>query len=112
MEKPYVVDQKFEKESTLVLGEYEHCLFKNCSFESADFKNFRFVDCTFESCNLSLVKLSGSSLQKVHFNFNHYIQLHIETLFEIILYAFGYSILFFSILVVIIIKVIIFVSQS
>jgi len=67
MEKPYIVDQKFEKESTLAIGEYEHCVFKNCQFESEDFKNFQFVDCTFESCNLSLVKLSGASLQKVHF---------------------------------------------
>ncbi|MEN9297227.1 MAG: Adenylate cyclase [Bacteroidota bacterium] len=67
MEKPYIVDQKFEKESTLAIGEYEHCVFKNCQFESEDFKNFQFVDCTFESCNLSLIKLSGASLQKVHF---------------------------------------------
>lgn len=67
MEKPYIVDQKFEKESTLAIGEYEHCVFKNCQFESEDFKNFQFVDCTFESCNLSLVKLSGAALQKVHF---------------------------------------------
>jgi hypothetical protein len=49
MEKPYIVDQKFEKESTLALGEYEHCVFKNCQFESADFKNFQFVDCSLQS---------------------------------------------------------------
>ena len=67
MEKPYNVDQKFEKQSKLAPGEYEHCVFKNCTFESADFQNFQFVDCTFEACNLSLVKISGASLQKVHF---------------------------------------------
>lgn len=67
MEKPYIVDQPFEKLTTLAIGEYEHCVFKNCLFESADFQQFQFVDCTFESCNLSLVKLSDSSLQKVHF---------------------------------------------
>ncbi|MEY4273215.1 MAG: Adenylate cyclase [Bacteroidota bacterium] len=67
MEKPYSADQVFDKTQELPLGEYEACTFRNCVFESADFKNYQFVDCTFESCNFSLVKLSGASLQKVHF---------------------------------------------
>lgn len=87
MEKPYIVDQKFEKESTLAMGEYELCVFKNCTFESADFKNVQFVDCRFESCNLSLVKLSGAALQKVHFKDCKMQGLHFEAcnpfLFEV-----------------------------
>ena len=67
MEKPYSADQVFDKIQELHLGEYEACTFRNCVFESADFKNYQFVDCSFESCNFSLVKLSGASLQKVHF---------------------------------------------
>jgi uncharacterized protein YjbI with pentapeptide repeats len=67
MQNIYIADQTFEKISSIQAGEYDHCFFKNCAFESADFKNFKFLDCRFESCNVSLVQLSGASLQKVHF---------------------------------------------
>lgn len=67
MQNSYFADQIFEKISVIEPGEYDHCLFKNCAFESADFKNFKFLDCQFELCNVSLVQLSGASLQKVHF---------------------------------------------
>jgi fluoroquinolone resistance protein len=67
MQNSYFADQIFEKIAVIQPGEYDHCIFKNCAFESADFKNIKFLDCRFISCNVSLVQISGASLQKVHF---------------------------------------------
>jgi uncharacterized protein YjbI with pentapeptide repeats len=46
---------------------FEECRFIQCNFAQADFSNRIFRECIFERCDLTLLKLSGTALQEVHF---------------------------------------------
>lgn len=66
-----IEDQKFTK---VLPGEIagQKRTFENCSFISsdlsyADFSGVVFIECRFEACNLTLVQLSDTGLQNVHF---------------------------------------------
>lgn len=60
-------NQTFEKQDSLVQGEYDSCTFKQCSFSKQDFVNYTFIECVFEHCDLSSVVVKNTSLKDVHF---------------------------------------------
>jgi fluoroquinolone resistance protein len=47
--------------------EFQSCTFKNCDFSESDFSRNKFIDCVFDACNLSMIRLSGSTLNDVLF---------------------------------------------
>lgn len=67
MSNLYVVEQSFERLSTLEAGEYELCDFVQCDFSNLDFSEYKFVECTFRECNLSLLKLEKTAVRNCQF---------------------------------------------
>ena len=67
----------FTKDSLLV-GDYEYCVFKNCVFSGTNLSNIIFSECTFESCDLSLVKTDNTAFKDVFFKGCKLLGVHFE----------------------------------
>jgi uncharacterized protein YjbI with pentapeptide repeats len=67
MQEIYIQDKIFDKNDSLIKGEYENCTFNNCNFADNNFSGFKFTDCAFNDCNLSLTKLDGTAFWNVLF---------------------------------------------
>ncbi len=63
----YFDEQTFKNKSTLEVGEYELCTFKNCDFSEGDLSNIKFLDCNFEDCKLSAAKVDNTAFQASYF---------------------------------------------
>jgi fluoroquinolone resistance protein len=67
MQEIYIQDKTFDRNDSLIKGEYENCIFNNCNFTDSELSAFKFIDCTFNSCNFSLTKLNKTVLRDVKF---------------------------------------------
>lgn len=71
MNDSFVCDKKFSKEDfthiSVLVADYENCIFESCNFSECDLSGIRFIDCAFSDCNLSLAKLSGTVLMDAKF---------------------------------------------
>jgi fluoroquinolone resistance protein len=47
---------------------FNNCTFTDCDFKESDFSASLFSDCIFKTSNLSLIKLTDTKLQNVHFD--------------------------------------------
>ena len=72
MHNHFVEDKTFDKvnfkETVLLKGEYENCIFTTCDFSDTDLSNVRFISCKFNYCNLSMALLGNTSFKNVIFN--------------------------------------------
>lgn len=71
MPSPIIEDKTFTKITAEAISgynnTYENCSFINSDFSYADFSSITFVNCKFQGCNLTLVRLSDTGLQDIHF---------------------------------------------
>lgn len=67
------------KENPLKIAQYELCVFNNIDFKGLSLSEFEFIDCEFVDCDLSLVSLTGSMFQVVHFKICKILGLFFET---------------------------------
>lgn len=56
------------KETVLVKGEYENCIFKTSDFSDTDLSNVKFISCKFDYCNLSMALLGNTAFKNVTFS--------------------------------------------
>ena len=71
MHNHFVENKTFDKvnfkETVLLKGEYENCLFSTCDFSNTDLSNIKFMACKFDHCNLSMVLLGNTAFKEVSF---------------------------------------------
>jgi fluoroquinolone resistance protein len=67
------------KENSLKIAQYELCVFNNIDFKGFNLSESKFVECDFVDCDLSLVSLTGSMFQVVHFKRCKMLGLFFET---------------------------------
>ncbi|PZR24839.1 MAG: hypothetical protein DI535_20740 [Citrobacter freundii] len=79
----YYEDQRYDSidytSKELSVGIYEGCIFSNCNFADAVLSEIQFVDCEFRNCNLSMIKVSGTSLNGVLFEGCKMLGINFET---------------------------------
>jgi fluoroquinolone resistance protein len=85
----YIQDKTFDRDATLVKGDYEHCIFNNCNLADYNLSEFKFTDCSFNSSNLSLAKLHKTSFSNVTFKDCKMLGLRFDTCND-----FGFSVSF------------------
>jgi uncharacterized protein YjbI with pentapeptide repeats len=68
MQKNYFTDKNFDRIDTLIIGEYENCIFNSCDFSNNNLSEFMFIDCIFIGCNFSLAKLNQTAFRGIKFN--------------------------------------------
>ncbi len=82
MEQIYIQDKTFTSkdftENSLMIGEYENCIFSNCNFATSDLSAFKFIDCVFVGCNLSLATLIKTTFRDTKFKDCKMLRLHFD----------------------------------
>ena len=72
MHNHFVEDKTFDKvnfkETVLLKGEYENCIFTTCDFSDTDLSNVKFISCKFDYCNLSMALLGNTAFKNVTFS--------------------------------------------
>ncbi len=72
-------DRIFEKQDTLVKGEYDSCVFNGLDLSNGSLAGFVFIDCHFNNCNWSLANITQTSFLGVHFKGCKLLGLRFET---------------------------------
>lgn len=91
MSEKYFEDKRFESidytKHIFIKGEYDHCEFINCNFANTDLSNVQLIDCVFTGCNLGMTKLTGTTLNTIHFKESKIIGINFETCSEFLFSA-------------------------
>jgi fluoroquinolone resistance protein len=82
MNRVFIEDNKYENQrfpdSSLKIGEYESCTFKNCDFSNSNLSEINFINCRFHDCNFSLTNVTNSSFREVLFEKCKLLGLHFD----------------------------------